>query len=196
MCVLAIPYGVLAIPSIAVSFPFVFVAGSIIWIRTGDNEWYKNTLWFIRLTEKFMSAFDNLRMNNAKDYPNCKSCKHIYVECGLWRCKKPNVCFPQFEANPDEIYPLNKTNADRVKCYMRNEKYAPEEADLVVKPDITEAGIKYRFLHCGKEGKVVKEMYGDEFDAFERNRDKYNEFLMRVKLDGRMEELYGILKRI
>ncbi len=55
--------------------------------------------------------------------------------------------------------------------------------------------VKNAFLHSDKQAKILKEMYGDEFDSISPNRDKYLAFLKRVEDDGRMVELNNILKR-
>lgn len=66
-----------------------------------------------------------------------------------------------------------------------------QEAKLVVYPD----AVKYAFLKCGKEGKIINEMYGNEFDFITPNRIKYLSFLKKVELDNRFDELNDILKK-
>ena len=54
--------------------------------------------------------------------------------------------------------------------------------------------VKRKFLHCKKEKKVIEQMYGNEFDNFAINREKYLAFLDRVVADNRVEELNNILE--
>ena len=69
------------------------------------------------------------------------------------------------------------------------------EPDKTVGPGINPHAAKNAFLHSGKEGKIIKEMYGEQFDGISNNRMKYIEFLRQVEADGRMSELNNILKR-
>ena len=66
-----------------------------------------------------------------------------------------------------------------------------QEAKLVVYP----YAVKNAFLKCAKEGKVINEMYGNEFDSITPNRIKYLSFLKKVELDNRLDELNEILKK-
>lgn len=66
-----------------------------------------------------------------------------------------------------------------------------QEAKLVVYP----SAVKHAFLKCGKEGKIINEMYGNEFDSITPNRIKYLSFLKKVELDNRFDELNDILKK-
>ena len=59
----------------------------------------------------------------------------------------------------------------------------------------TEAVVVHTFLHSDKQAKIIKEMYGDEFDSISPNIEKYLKFLERVKAEGRIYELNDILKR-
>lgn len=65
-----------------------------------------------------------------------------------------------------------------------------ESATLGIYPHI----VKHRFLQSGKEGSIIKKMYGDRFDSLAPNRLKYLEFLKQVEKDGKMNELDEILK--
>jgi len=53
--------------------------------------------------------------------------------------------------------------------------------------------VKYKFLHCNKQKKIIEQMYGNEFDNFTNNREKYLAFLNKVVADNRVEELNNIL---
>lgn len=77
-----------------------------------------------------------------------------------------------------------KSNEERAREEM-------QEAKLVVYPH----AIKHAFLKCGKEGKVIHEMYGNEFDSITPNRIKYLSFLKKVELDNRFDELNEILNK-
>lgn len=55
--------------------------------------------------------------------------------------------------------------------------------------------IKYKFLHCGNEAKVITEMYGTQFNDIVPNRNKYIEFLKQVETDNKMNILSDILNR-
>lgn len=77
-----------------------------------------------------------------------------------------------------------KTKEERTREEM-------QEAKLVVYP----CAVKNAFLKCGKEGKVINEMYGNEFDSITPNRIKYLSFLKRVELDNRFDELNEILNK-
>lgn len=54
--------------------------------------------------------------------------------------------------------------------------------------------VKYKFLHCNKQKKIIEQMYGNEFSNFTNNREKYLAFLNKVVADNRVEELNNILK--
>lgn len=64
-----------------------------------------------------------------------------------------------------------------------------QEAKLIVYP----YAVKHAFLNCGKEGKIINKMYGNEFDSITPNRIKYLSFLKKVELDNRLDELNEIL---
>ena len=66
-----------------------------------------------------------------------------------------------------------------------------QEEKLVVNP----WAVKNAFLKCGREGKVINEMYGNEFDSISPNRVKYLSFLKKVELDNRLDELNEILNK-
>lgn len=55
--------------------------------------------------------------------------------------------------------------------------------------------VKYKFLHCNKQKKIIEQMYGNEFDNFVTNREKYLAFLNKVVADNRVEELNNILEK-
>lgn len=55
--------------------------------------------------------------------------------------------------------------------------------------------IKYKFLHCGREAKVITEMYENKFNDIVPNRIKYIEFLKQVETDNKMNVLNDILNR-
>lgn len=63
------------------------------------------------------------------------------------------------------------------------------------KLDVNLPAVKSNFLHSGKEGKIVEEMYKDRFDHISPNRVKYLTFLRQVELDERFNELNEILRR-
>lgn len=56
--------------------------------------------------------------------------------------------------------------------------------------------VKYKFLHCNKQKKIIEQMYGNEFDNFVTNREKYLAFLNKVVADNRVEELNNILESL
>ena len=66
-----------------------------------------------------------------------------------------------------------------------------QEEKLVVNP----WAVKNAFLKCGREGMVIHEMYGNEFDSISPNRVKYLSFLKKVELDNRLDELNEILNK-
>lgn len=55
--------------------------------------------------------------------------------------------------------------------------------------------VKNAFLRSGREGIIIKEMYGDKFNGISPNRIKYLTFLKQVEKDGRLEELNMILNK-
>ena len=63
------------------------------------------------------------------------------------------------------------------------------------KPVVYPYAVKHAFLKCGKEGKIISEMYGNEFDSITPNRIKYLTFLKKVETDNRFDELNEILKK-
>lgn len=68
-----------------------------------------------------------------------------------------------------------------------------EECD--VKPEWREDhAVKNAFLHSKKAAKIIRQMYGDEFESIKFNRKKYLKFLERVEADGNISQLDSILK--
>ena len=100
-----------------------------------------------------------------------------------------------------------KTGANALKVELKNneawkktmervekEKKHAEKPEIA-KRDIDPNALRSDFLRCGREGKVVAEMYGNIFDHIRPNRIKYLTFLRQVEQDGRYGELNDILKR-
>lgn len=100
-----------------------------------------------------------------------------------------------------------KTGANALKVELKNneawkktmervekEKKHAEKPEIA-KRDIDPNALRSDFLRCGREGKVVAEMYGNIFDHIRPNRIKYLTFLRQVEKDGRYGELNDILKR-
>lgn len=68
-----------------------------------------------------------------------------------------------------------------------------EECD--VKPEWREPhAVKNAFLHSKKAAKIIRQMYGDEFESIGFNRKKYLKFLERVEADGNISSLDSILR--
>lgn len=65
----------------------------------------------------------------------------------------------------------------------------------VEKPVLSPHVVRSAFLGCGREGRIIAEMYGKSFDGINPNRIKYLAFLRQVEMDGRFAELNEILKR-
>lgn len=61
--------------------------------------------------------------------------------------------------------------------------------------EINVHAVKNRFLRCGREGIVISQMYGEQFNGVKPNRVKYLTFLKRVEEDGRLNELNEILNK-
>ena len=79
---------------------------------------------------------------------------------------------------------------ERIK-YERLDTSEPKEAKL----EVYAPTVKSKFLHSGKEGKIIAEMYQDRFEHICPNRVKYFTFLRQVEMDGRFNELNNILSR-
>ena len=62
-------------------------------------------------------------------------------------------------------------------------------------PQTSPFAVKNAFLRSGREGIIIKEMYGDKFNGISPNRIKYLTFLKQVEKDGRLEELNKILNK-
>lgn len=84
---------------------------------------------------------------------------------------------------------------DSWKKTMESLKETLHEPKVAVVDVMNPHAVKNSFLHSGREGKIIKEMYGELFDEISNNRIKYIEFLKRVETDSRMNELNNILKR-
>lgn len=84
---------------------------------------------------------------------------------------------------------------DSWKKTMERQKESHHDSDEAAMAAMNPHAMKNAFLHSGREGKIINEMYGDLFDGISRNRIKYVEFLKKVETDGRMDELNSILKR-
>ena len=54
---------------------------------------------------------------------------------------------------------------------------------------ISPHAVKNAFLKSEKAGRIIKEMYGDQFDAIRQNRFKYLAFLKQVESDSRFVDL-------
>lgn len=55
--------------------------------------------------------------------------------------------------------------------------------------------VRHAFLISKKEPIIIREMYGNKFDAISPNRIKYITFLNQVEADNRIDELKDILKK-
>jgi len=94
---------------------------------------------------------------------------------------------------------LNKRGAFRDDLCMDFEHEAQsfiESQNIINERRVTmdASVVKYKFLHCNKQKKVIEQMYGNEFDNFAINREKYLAFLNRVVDDNRVDELNNILE--
>ncbi len=75
---------------------------------------------------------------------------------------------------------------------LTGKHYEPDAVTIVA---FNPHAVKNAFLHSGREGKIINEMYGNKFCGIGNNRIKYIEFLKQVESDGRISELNNILKR-
>ena len=100
-----------------------------------------------------------------------------------------------------------KTGADALKVLLPQNDSWKETMERIkkgdrevgemqeAKPVVYPYAVKHAFLKCGKEGKIISEMYGNEFDSITPNRIKYLTFLKKVETDNRFDELNEILKK-
>lgn len=107
----------------------------------------------------------------------------------------------------DEYMEETKTGVNALKVELKHndawektmERIKGEKKDIIepkeAKVEVYPSAVKSRFLSCGKEGKIITEMYKDHFDEISPNRVKYLTFLRQVELDGRFNELNEILRR-
>ena len=106
----------------------------------------------------------------------------------------------------DEYLTETKTGAKALKiqlpqndAWKRTMDRIKMEADSCIDKPIESQtspfAVKNAFLRCGREGIVVREMYGDKFSGISSNRIKYLAFLSQVEKDGRLEELNNILNK-
>ena len=125
--------------------------------------------------------------------------------------KKPTLkvevfCRKWDGAKFDEHLDETKTGARALKIQLpqndaweRTMDRIKKEADFSInKPIVSQTSpfaVKNAFLRCGREGGVIKEMYGDKFSGVSPNRIKYLTFLKQVEKDGRLEELNTILNK-
>ena len=126
-----------------------------------------------------------------------KPCLKVDVFSRKWDGVKFDEYTEETKTGKDALRVLLQKNDSWEKTMekIKNGESAPdgqdEEMDTVY-PHV----IKRAFLHSGKEAKIIKEMYGDAFDeSISPNRNKYLTFLKCVEDDGRINELYDILKK-
>jgi calcineurin-like phosphoesterase family protein len=78
---------------------------------------------------------------------------------------------------------------------LEKKKDIDKEDAFMVDTNINPYAVKNRFLRSGREGIIIKSMYGDQFDKITPNRTKYLLFLRRVEKDGKINELNEQLKK-
>ena len=78
---------------------------------------------------------------------------------------------------------------------LRKKKDPEKEEEVMAEDSINPYAVKNKFLRSGREGIIIKAMYGEEFDSITPNRTKYLYFLRRVEKDGKINELNEQLKK-
>ena len=87
---------------------------------------------------------------------------------------------------------LQKNDAWKKTMERLNDNHQGQNQDIEI--EVNPHAVKNAFLRSGREGRIIRDMYGKGFDHINSNRIKYLVFLKQVEEDGRMNELYNILK--
>ena len=74
-------------------------------------------------------------------------------------------------------------------------KIDDKEEEVMAEDSINPYAVKNKFLRSGREGIIIKSMYGEQFDNITPNRTKYLLFLRRVEEEGKINELNEQLKK-
>lgn len=74
-------------------------------------------------------------------------------------------------------------------------KIDDKEEEVMAEDSINPYAVKNKFLRSGREGIIIKSMYGEQFDNITPNRTKYLLFLRRVEVEGKINELNEQLKK-
>lgn len=123
-----------------------------------------------------------------------------YLKADVYCRKWDGVIFDEYTAetktgNEALKVELPQNNAwKRTVTRINKEEERPMEHE-VAKPVLSPHVVRSAFLGCGREGRIIAEMYGKSFDDISPNRIKYLAFLRQVEIDGRFAELNKILIR-
>lgn len=90
------------------------------------------------------------------------------------------------------ILPLPQNDSWKITKEMLEKEGIKER---IIEEPITQHAIKHAFLRSGKEGRIIKDMYGAKFDTIVSNRIKYLEFLKAVEIDNRFNELRANIEK-
>lgn len=90
---------------------------------------------------------------------------------------------------------LQKNDAWEKTVASLAKKIDDKEEEVMAEDSINPYAVKNKFLRSGREGIIIKAMYGEEFDSITPNRTKYLYFLRRVEKDGKINELNEQLKK-
>lgn len=91
---------------------------------------------------------------------------------------------------------LQKNDAwEMTVASLGKKKDSDKEKMVMTEDSINPYAVKNRFLRCGREGIIIKAMYGDQFDKIAPNRTKYLLFLRRVEEEGKINDLNEQLKK-
>ena len=121
-----------------------------------------------------------------------------YLKVDVFSRKWNGTSFEEYQEETKEgnrALKVELQQNDSWKRTMERLNGGHHEPEVVAVATINPHAVKNAFLHSGKEGKIINEMYGNQFDVISNNRIKYIEFVKQVETDGRMSELNNILKR-
>lgn len=127
-----------------------------------------------------------------------EECGKPYLNVEVFSRKWDGAKFDDFfeeTKTGDQALKVKLQQNDAWKNTMERLNQTHQGKDVAMVVEHNPHAVKNAFLRSGREGKIIKEMYGEQFDSFSSNRIKYLEFLRQVEMDGRMNELKNILKK-
>ncbi|MBO6030463.1 MAG: metallophosphoesterase [Prevotella sp.] len=123
-----------------------------------------------------------------------------YLKVDVFCRKWDGARFDEYLAETKKGDDALKVQLPQNDAWKRTKERISRGKDMIVEHEVKKTSVephvvRSAFLGCGREGRIITEMYDKRFDDISPNRIKYLSFLRQVEIDARFEELYERLKR-